>query len=145
MSSGDAGDPAHRRVERLLRWRPHHGADPSVAAAGRAWVRQALRELLTHPPGAEFEGDVELMLSELLTNAVRHGGGVDEVLLRLAGTSLRIVVRDSEPGLPAPADRVHTGEDHGWGMWLIQAFATRWGVQRHVADGKSVWLELPVG
>lgn len=84
-----------------------------------------------------------LLVSELVTNSVRHGGlgSGDTIDVRVRGTrsSLRVEVTDPGPGfepaaLPAPNGR------GGWGLWLLQRIATRWGVSHEA--GTRVWFEL---
>jgi anti-sigma regulatory factor (Ser/Thr protein kinase) len=82
---------------------------------------------------------VELVVSELVTNAVLHGGS--EVLLMIAnlGDRVRVEVSDSSPCLPQV---VHTDLGaHGRGLQLVDALATRWGSEPTVT-GKMVWCEV---
>ena len=90
-------------------------------------------------------GDVVLLISELVTNSVRHAGldASEPVQLSVAidGDTVRVAVRDPGPGFdppPAPSDPAHVG---GWGLVLVEQLAARWGVER---DGGAnvVWCEL---
>ncbi|MFB4294510.1 ATP-binding protein [Nonomuraea sp. ATR24] len=85
--------------------------------------------------------DVLLVVSELVTNALRHGSG--EPVLRITGGSwhVRVEVGDDaerlpEARMPGPAD--------GWGLHVIGELCTRWGVTPHTG-GKVVWCELTAG
>ena len=66
--------------------------------------------------------DFVVAVNELLTNAVRHGGGTGEVSLWYDDSSIVCEVRDSGVGLqeprPDPAARPTTSEPGGWGLWL---------------------------
>ena len=111
-----------------------------MVSDARAWGRAALPVVLGHPPGDDLAGDVELLLSELVANAVRHGGGVDRVTLTADAGCVRIDVRDHEPGEPAVSR--DPGRESGWGLLIVDRLAAEWGVQHHPGDGKSVWLSL---
>ncbi|WP_167163197.1 ATP-binding protein [Streptomyces sp. MBT27] len=91
--------------------------------------------------GLEFLSDrVETVLTELVTNALVHGGG-DSIGFRLTLTEggLLIEVADSSPGM---ARVVHAGPDaeSGRGLLLVEVVADDWGVSpRRHADGKWTW------
>jgi anti-sigma regulatory factor (Ser/Thr protein kinase) len=127
-----------------LQWQPARGADATVVARARAWLRRALPRLLGHHPRAGLRDDTELLLSELVTNAVLHGGGVTTVRLRTIGKVLRVTVCDHAAAPPVAHDPLDQQDaEHGRGIFLIEALANRWGVHhRERADGKCVWLEL---
>ncbi|WP_436789901.1 ATP-binding protein [Yinghuangia sp. YIM S10712] len=109
---------------------------PESAGIARAHVA----ELLTTHHLPHLVDDATLLVSELVTNALRHGIGKPELSLGLGGSALRIEVTDLGPGLPYP--RTAEPEDKsGRGLWLVQLLANRWGFTRW-ADGKSAWCEL---
>lgn len=100
--------------------------------------------------------DLELAVSEAVTNAVVHGdaakGSRITVTYRLAGKRLRVEVRDRATGTPkvirrpAPDDDI-AGNDiagDGRGLLVLTAITIRWGVTPHVI-GKSVWFEIEPG
>ena len=83
-----------------------------------------------------------LLVSELVTNAVRHARGTDVIMVDLhAGRSwLRIEVQDTDRHWPQP--RIPDGFDEsGFGFILVEALASNWGV-RETEAGKAVWAEL---
>lgn len=90
---------------------------------------------------AEQVGDAELVISEIVTNAVRHSGGPIELRLRRRGSQLRVEVldRSSRPPVLLPANVL--GE-RGRGLRIVERLATRWGSVRTRA-GKVVWVDLP--
>jgi anti-sigma regulatory factor (Ser/Thr protein kinase) len=99
----------------------------------------ALRSSLEAP----VVDEAELLVSELVTNSVRHAelGPDDTIAVRILTTpsALRVEVSDPGPGfdpttMPAPNGR------GGWGLRLLDRIATRWGVARR--DGVRVWFEL---
>ena len=87
---------------------------------------------------AELSDTVELLVSELVTNAVRHGAGDIGLRLIRAG-SLLCEVRDEGHDLPALRSNDITAES-GRGLQLVTALADRWGTQR-TPTGKVVWFE----
>ncbi|MDX3277302.1 ATP-binding protein [Streptomyces scabiei] len=116
---------------------------PTVRAA-RVDAR-ALADKWQHP---EIADDLEMLVSEVVTNAVIHGttgrGSQVHVHYRLRDDRLRVEVRDSAPGQPRLMRAVSvTGEvrDHGRGLIVVASLAHRWGVIPRVI-GKSVWFEI---
>jgi signal transduction histidine kinase len=109
-----------------------------LAAGTRA--RRAIEPLLGHELRAEEASDILLLVTELVTNAVRHGTGTTLLLTaqRHAG-ALRVEVHNDGNGeTPAPTTG---GPEGGWGLQLVEGVASAWG--RSATDGKTlVWFEL---
>jgi anti-sigma regulatory factor (Ser/Thr protein kinase) len=105
--------------------------------------RQFTREVLTSWRVGHLEEMAVLLVSELVTNAVRHArnrGSKLELRLEAAATSVRIEVHDTDPRWPQPG--TPTGLDEsGFGFVIVQALASAWGVSETPA-GKAVWVEL---
>ena len=94
---------------------------------------------------AHMEETAVLIVSELVTNAVRHARETDvvEVDLHVTRTCLRIEIQDSDRHWPQP--RIPGGfEESGFGFVLVDALADKWGV-RETTAGKAVWAELDMG
>ena len=107
----------------------------------RAEVMDALE-----PLPRKVREDATLLVSELVTNAVRHalGSGTPEVELRIRSEPGRIRVVVSDPGggfEPAPRQPT-AGEGSGWGLYLVDRIADRWGVLSK--DRNEVWFEIDV-
>ncbi len=81
-----------------------------------------------------------LLLSELVTNVVRHVSPTTTftIELILSKLKLRVSVVDGSPAPPVMHDRTADG---GHGIWLVNAIADRWGSGRD-NGGKQVWFEL---
>ncbi len=128
--------------QRTATWRPPHPRDSAISTEGRAWARRTLPEILTRPPRRDLYADMDLVLTELISNAVRHGGGLREAQMANTGEHLRLVAVDGDPRSPAIRAR-RVDQPNGRGMHLIDAIADRWGVYRHHAEvGKRVWADL---
>jgi anti-sigma regulatory factor (Ser/Thr protein kinase) len=110
-------------------------ATRSVPAA-----RRLVAQLLSAWAAEAFYDDAVLLVSELVTNVVRHVSGqvALRVELALSEPGLHVAVVDASPVLPAPAPR---GLPGGHGMRLVAALADRWGSERY-GSGKRVWFEL---
>jgi anti-sigma regulatory factor (Ser/Thr protein kinase) len=89
--------------------------------------------------------DVQLLVSELVTNAVRHAGiaagAPIHMLIDTGDGRLRVEIADGgsgfEPGLPEP----DPARASGWGLYLVEQLADRWGVEP--ADpGTLIWFEI---
>jgi anti-sigma regulatory factor (Ser/Thr protein kinase) len=107
-------------------------------------ARAVLNEELRPPMSPKAREDAILLVSELVTNAVRHalGTGLPEVELRIRNEPGRVRVMVSDPGdgfVPAP--RLPTAsEGSGWGLYLVDRIADRWGVL--TKDRTEVWFEI---
>ena len=83
---------------------------------------------------------IELMTSEVVTNALRHGGGRVSFGLACGPCVVRVEVADEERAVPVVTDGSFEQEG-GRGMLIVDALATDWGVQR-TTTGKTVWFEV---
>ena len=87
---------------------------------------------------------MELVVSELFTNAVRHGGGEVEVRLSHDGRVVRVEVTDGGGGRPFVRSPDTSGPmAGGWGLRLVGELTDDWGTE--VTDGRTVvWAERVV-
>ncbi|MFE3737592.1 SpoIIE family protein phosphatase [Streptomyces sp. NPDC059096] len=112
--------------------------DPEDAAPGRA--RRLARRALARWDLEELSDAVELLISEVVTNAVRYAER--PVTLRLLRTDvLRCEVGDDSPQLPRQR-RARDTDEGGRGLFLVNRLARRWGATR-LSTGKVVWFEIP--
>jgi anti-sigma regulatory factor (Ser/Thr protein kinase) len=92
-------------------------------------------------------GDVLLVASELVTNALRHSGcnETEVIQVRVDRARGRVLISVCDPGASGMTARaafpaeLGTG---GFGLWVVQQVARRWGAERR--DGYRVWAELPL-
>ncbi len=92
----------------------------------------------------EVAADLRLLATELVANAVRHTGVADGTLrlrVRLTGDVIHLSVADDGPGFEVPERPVTAPEGPGgWGLYLVDQCAARWGNDR--GDRHQVWFEL---
>jgi anti-sigma regulatory factor (Ser/Thr protein kinase) len=81
-----------------------------------------------------------LLVSELATNAIRHGAPPVRLSLRLDADRLRVEVTDSSPTLPSVGGSAPDATG-GRGLHIVQQLAAGWGAQASRL-GKTVWFEL---
>ncbi|MGE7389629.1 SpoIIE family protein phosphatase [Streptomyces sp. NPDC004126] len=113
--------------------------DPEETAPGRA--RRFARRALARWGLEELSDSLELLVSEVVTNAVRYAER--PVTLRLLRTDvLRCEVGDDSPQLPRQR-RARDTDEGGRGLFLVNRLARRWGATR-LSSGKVVWFELPL-
>jgi serine phosphatase RsbU (regulator of sigma subunit)/anti-sigma regulatory factor (Ser/Thr protein kinase) len=117
---------------------------PQDARAVRA-ARAHLRAVVDQWELGALEDAAELVVSELVTNALVHAGTACALTVRYdaAGAQLRLGVEDGTTSHPQPRDAAEDASG-GRGMQIVEAVARRWWVAPH-GSGKTVWVELAVG
>jgi PAS domain S-box-containing protein len=116
---------------------------PTAAADARSKVA----EVLTMWQMEEVIDTATLLVSELVTNAVRHARSDVKVTVALEGDRLRTGIWDENvepipsPAVPTPGQTIEDLAEGGRGLLLVQAMADNWGSET-TADGKCVWFEL---
>jgi anti-sigma regulatory factor (Ser/Thr protein kinase) len=111
---------------------------PSVA-------RHELDRWLPDSLAESQRGALRLLVSELVTNSIRHGAGTEAPVAldaRIDGGTIRVEVRDRGAGfeMRRPVPRGAAAGFGGYGLFLVERMATRWGVD--TGDGTRVWFEL---
>lgn len=113
-------------------------ADGTATRSARALVRDLCAT--TTSVGPQTVETAVLLVTELVTNAIEHGGGTAVVDAEVDRTRLRVAVADSDPRLPT-AQLAAIDAERGRGLLLVEALSSRWGATPQGA-GKSVWFEL---
>ncbi|MFJ5707477.1 MULTISPECIES: SpoIIE family protein phosphatase [unclassified Streptomyces] len=138
--SPDPGTPRAPRIHQYI-----HQADPQGLSDARAAVGQALRDWGM----PELADDAELLTGELLVNVLLHTEGGAVLTLEVLPEPVRRVrlsVQDRSSAWPrrrTPGEAATSGR----GLLLMDALASRWGVEPR-GEGKAVWCEIgpaPVG
>ncbi|MFF3848201.1 SpoIIE family protein phosphatase [Streptomyces sp. NPDC002328] len=109
-------------------------ADPKAAAEARGHVRRQL----AHWGLDELEATAEMVVSELVGNAIRHAKGPVSLRL-LRSRSLICEVYDGSLTTPR-IRRAGQTDESGRGLYLVSALSRRWGA-RYMDDGKCIWAE----
>jgi anti-sigma regulatory factor (Ser/Thr protein kinase) len=109
---------------------------PESVAAARRFVKQALRGTAT-----DVLDVVELMVSELATNCVRHTNTAFDLTVDRAKGLIRVEVTDRAGGTPtmrSPGPQDPTGR----GLQIVNMLSDSWGVESRPTTGKTVWFTL---
>src|SRR6266576_682125 len=120
-----AGEQGETRVEPEMSFELAGGPYAVTAA------RLALADLDSNlDPSTAF--DVRLLVSELVTNSVQHAPVTAEDSIRLhvdiRGEAVRVEVYDAGPGFDPGEPEPDISTDSGWGLFLVNQLADRWGV-----------------
>jgi len=83
--------------------------------------------------------DVELLVSELVANVVRHAGTAAALRFSDTGDRIRVEVEDGSAHRPVPV--TEPGVHGGYGLRIVEALADSWGIEL-TDGGKVVWFEL---
>ncbi|MFG3194227.1 SpoIIE family protein phosphatase [Streptomyces omiyaensis] len=132
--SPDPGTPRAPRIHQYI-----HQADPQGLSDARAAVGQALRDWGM----PELSDDAELLTGELLVNVLLHTEGGAVLTLEVLPEPVRRVrlsVQDRSSAWPrrrTPGEAATSGR----GLLLMDALASRWGVEPR-GEGKAVWCEI---
>ncbi|WP_121750689.1 ATP-binding protein [Streptomyces sp. E2N166] len=125
---------------------PESGAVTSAATA-RAYAESVARAQWGSGRGVRDEDVVDLLLvvSELVTNAIRHGGGLAGFEVRPMGEGVWIAVHDNSAVVPRAAYEFptrHHGSGYGWP--LVARLARHIAVDRHPGGGKAISVLVPL-
>ena len=126
---------ANELVEDALSVRLDRG--PDAAAKARRGLARLRGDL-----DAPLMETLRLLVTELVTNSVKHTGARSVKLTVLVGSSaVRTEVTDAGPGFD-PSTTGEPADDHtGWGLFLVERLAERWGVDKD-GGATKVWFEL---
>jgi anti-sigma regulatory factor (Ser/Thr protein kinase) len=114
-------------------------AAPAAVSEARAWLTGLAADVVE---GARLP-DLELAISEIVTNAVRHGGPGGEIVLAATPKSyfLCVQVTDQGPGFAPRPGAMASDEHGGYGLFLVERLTRRWGVTRENLRTR-VWFEF---
>jgi PAS domain S-box-containing protein len=109
---------------------------PESAALTRGFTAGVLEGAGWH----DQVGTAVLLVSELVTNAIRHAQGPCALVVRLGDGAVELSVEDGDPQVPVARESRKLDES-GRGLLLVGALADRWGV-RAIPGGKAIWFSL---
>jgi anti-sigma regulatory factor (Ser/Thr protein kinase) len=114
--------------------------DAQAPSRARSLVETAVGERF----GVDLLNELKLLVSEVVTNSVRHGGAdaADEIQLGLTidGASLRVDVVDHGPGFMAGRRRRIREDPGGWGLYLVEQLSESWGIEE--TETTRVWFQM---
>jgi anti-sigma regulatory factor (Ser/Thr protein kinase) len=110
---------------------------PTSVGAARRFVRDVL---MSRQVGGAVVETVELLTSELVTNAIIHARSGPQLAVEVGEDVIRVAVRDTSPAVPVR--RLSRPDDvSGRGVVIVERLASAWGVE-HDRHGKRVWFEV---
>ncbi len=93
--------------------------------------------------GAELVYDAQLLVTELVANAVKHGRPAITLQLRLEPPGIGVRVHDDGDGLPVVTRDPSPDQPSGRGLRIVSTLASDWGIETSPgAPGKTVWFHL---
>ena len=112
---------------------------PTAVSEARRWAASVTRGLLD-PDQVQ---SLRLIVSELVTNALRHGAEGERIDLAVTPKPefLCVQVTDDGPGLAPRPRALEPDEEGGFGLFFVEQLARRWGVTRENRRTR-VWFEL---
>lgn len=128
-----AGIDPHRTTTRTF------AHDAQSVPAARRFATSFLRGV-----SADTLQAVELMVSELATNCIRHTNSGFELTIIRTGRQIRVEATDRAGGTPTMRSPKPT-EPSGRGLKIVDMLSARWGVSRAAARGKTVWFTITDG
>jgi anti-sigma regulatory factor (Ser/Thr protein kinase) len=112
---------------------------PEAVGEARRWIGRVAEGLMA----PEAVADLRLVISEIVTNSLRHG--TDGEVIDLAATPkeafLCVQVTDDGPGIASAPRSMVPDENGGFGLFLVEQLTRRWGITRE-ARRTRVWFEL---
>lgn len=112
--------------------------DESCAASARRYVRDAIG---AHVSERALERAI-LSVSELVTNAWKHGKGTIELKVLRGSQAVRVEVIDQGSGVTPQIRKKPGDETGGWGLRIVDELAVQWGCFEGTTH---VWADLPLG
>jgi anti-sigma regulatory factor (Ser/Thr protein kinase) len=121
----------------------HLPCDEEISSRARTEVARRL-----NGGAASFTGDVQLLVSELVTNGFEHGQpdehGRIELRVDAASERIRVEVLDNGDGFTFEPSRPQADAEASFGLFLVERMSDRWGFD--VSEGRTrVWFEVGLG
>jgi anti-sigma regulatory factor (Ser/Thr protein kinase) len=111
---------------------------PTSVGAARRFVRDVL---MSRQVADGVVDTVELLTSEVVTNAIIHARSGPQLVVEIDGDVVRVAVRDRSPEVPVR--RLGRLDDvSGRGVVIVEELASAWGVEQERNGSKRVWFEV---
>lgn len=114
---------------------------PSSVGAARRFVRDVL---MSRRVAEEVVDTVELLTSEIVTNAILHGRAGPKLIVEVDDGTVRVGVHDMSLDVPVRR-RTRPDDVSGRGVLIVDELASAWGVEQERGGGKRVWFEVACG
>jgi anti-sigma regulatory factor (Ser/Thr protein kinase) len=114
----------------------HFDNTPASIRMAREFVASTVTDL-----DADRKEAILVMVSELVTNSLRHGDGSFSVAIERIGDHIEVAVTDHGPGQPIMKNPGAL-EPSGRGLSIVNSFADEWGVRRDGQHKKCVWFRI---
>ena len=114
--------------------------DKTAPGLARAFLREAVCDV----HHAEVLDEAELLVSEVVTNAVLHGAPPITLRVECDGSRLLVSVTDRNPD-PAHVRSAGPRDESGRGIRLVDFISDEWGVEPRSGEGKDVWFTIRNG
>jgi len=128
-----------REVDRATNIETRLPQEPASVAEARG----ALEPIEPHLD-ADTLGTLRLLVSELVTNSVRHGqaerAGEIELSVSVSEETVRVEIADPGPGFEVSPRAEAQDQGSGWGLHFVEVLSDRWGTERD--ESMRVWFEL---
>jgi anti-sigma regulatory factor (Ser/Thr protein kinase) len=111
---------------------------PTSVGAARRFVRDVL---MSRDVSKYVVDTVELLTSEVVTNAIVHGRSGPQLTVEIDGDVVRVAVRDMSSEVPVRR-LSHVDDVSGRGVVIVEELASAWGVEREGNGAKRVWFEV---
>jgi anti-sigma regulatory factor (Ser/Thr protein kinase) len=136
----EVGATSDRPSEQVMRMSTAASSTISGDARSIPGARRMVRAL-TARYRADLAETAELLTDELVTNAVMHGGGRFTVRASIDPERLRVTVSDRWGSSPVTVFDPGHDRESGRGLTIVEAMASRWGIERHDSE-KWIWFEI---
>ena len=141
----DPRTPVRAQMNARAGWAKERQFAPAAASPGQA--REFVERPLIQHGLAHLVGDIRLVVSELVTNAVVHARTSVRVRIEESPSWVKLTVYDRSVDLPvlSLSTRVSDETESGRGLWIVDACSFDWGTDLTDGAGKAIWVRWPCG
>lgn len=137
--------PVRAQMNARAGWAAERQFAPAKASPAQA--RDFVERPLIQHGLAHLVGDIRLVVSELVTNAVVHAGTSIRVRIEELPSCVKLTVYDRSVDLPVLrlSTRISEETESGRGLWIVNACSSAWGTDLTDGEGKAIWARWPCG